>query len=295
MLSIIIPTYNDPYLQKTIDSILENAVGEIEIIPILDGYTPPVPIKSDPRVKVINIPQNLGMRAGINIGLEAADGDYVMKVDAHCAFDNGFDKTIVDNCAENWLMIPRRYSLDVINWKRGGDSTISDYHYLGFPTKSATYGTTISIQNWHRRTWSRLRDPKYEIDDTMMFQGSLWVANKKFFMKQVGFLDDNPKRYGPWSGDGQEIGLKYWLGGAEVKVIKKTWYAHLVKRPHQYKQGLFSREYKTSRGAARGHTWTAKHWMNNEEPGMKPISWLIEKFWPVPGWPEDRKKWVFPE
>src|SRR3989304_9808771 len=120
MLSVIIPTYNDPFLKKTIDSILENAQGEIEIIPILDGYSLPTPLKSDPRVKVINIPLNQGMRPAINVGIEASDGDYIMKCDAHCLFAPGFDVTIIKNCAKNWLMIPRRYSLDVINWQRGG-------------------------------------------------------------------------------------------------------------------------------------------------------------------------------
>lgn len=295
MLSVIIPTYNDPFLQPTIDSLLANAQGEIEIIPVLDGYVPPKPIKSDPRVKVINIPKNRGMRGAINAGIAASDGEFIMKADAHCSFAPGFDKIMTANCAENWLAIPRRYSLDVENWKRGGNSTISDYHYLAFPVKSGKYGVNLSVQNWFERT-RRYRDPKYDIDDTMTFQGSCWVANRKYFMNRVGFLDDNPKRYGPWSGDAHEMGLKYWLGGGEIKVIKKTWYAHLVKRPHQYKAHLFTREYKVSPDSARGHTWSAKHWMNNEEPAMlHPLSWLVEKFWPVPSWPEDRNKWIFLE
>lgn len=295
MLSIIIPTYNDPYLQKTIDSLLANAQGEIEIIPVLDGYTPPEPIKGDSRVTVINIAKNRGMRGAINAGIAASEGDFIMKCDAHCLFAPGFDKIMAQNCAPNWLMIPRRYSLDVDNWQRGGNSTISDYHYLSFPVKTVNYGTNLSIQNWFGRTRAR-RDSKYDIDDTMTFQGSCWFANRKYFMKQVGFLDDRKETYGPWSGDGQEIGLKYWLGGAEIKVIKKTWYAHLNKRPHQYKKGLFTREYKVNPDSARGHTWTAKHWINNEEPGMiHPLSWLVEKFWPVPTWPENRSLWVFPK
>jgi len=35
--------------------------------------------------------------------------------------------------------------------------------------------------------------------------------------------------------------------------------------------------------------------MNNEEPGMThKMEWLVEKFWPVPTWPEDRSKWISP-
>lgn len=69
MVSIIIPAYKDPFLQKTIDSLLENAEGEIEIIPVLDGYIPETEVKSDSRVKVISFKKNQGMRGAINAGL----------------------------------------------------------------------------------------------------------------------------------------------------------------------------------------------------------------------------------
>jgi hypothetical protein len=130
----------------------------------------------------------------------------------------------------------------------------------------------------------------------MTFQGSCWFANKKYFKNRVGFLDDSNKTYGTFVDEPQEIGLKYWLGGGEIKVIKKTWYAHLFKRPRHYKQGLFARDYKINSDAVRARTWSAKHWMNNKEPNMiHPLSWLVEKFWPVPTWPEDTELWVFPK
>lgn len=295
MLSIIIPAYKEPYLQKTIESLLENSHDEIEIIAVLDGYEPNTPLKSDSRVKVIRLEKNLGMRGAINAGLAAAQGDFIMKCDAHCVFGPGFDKIMTQNCSESWLMIPRRYSLDDVNWQRNEARPVRDYHFLSFPQPTKDYGISLSNQDWIERTSER-SDPKYDIDDTMTFQGSCWLANKKYFMKQVGFLDNRSETYGPWADDIQEIGLKYWLGGGENKVIKKTWYAHLSKRSHHYKTGLFSRQYKISPDAISGHTWSAKHWINNKEPGMiHPFSWLVEKFWPVPSWPEDRNLWLFPE
>ena len=45
MLSVIIPSYKDPLLHKTIESLLENAEREIEIIAVLDDYRPDFPIK----------------------------------------------------------------------------------------------------------------------------------------------------------------------------------------------------------------------------------------------------------
>ena len=138
------------------------------------------------------------------------------------------------------------------------------------------------------------KDPKFDIDDTMTFQGSCWMANKKHFLKLVGSLDDRAETYSPFGAEPLEIGLKYWLGGAQVKVVKKAWYAHLFKKRRHYQTRLFSRRYKNNQVNSR--TWASKHWMNNEEPGMiHPLSWLVEKFWPVPTWPKDRSLWVFPE
>lgn len=295
MVSIIIPTYKDPFLQKTIDSLLENSQGEVEIIPVLDGYAPETPIKSDPRVKPIYLPKNQGMRGAINAGLAKAEGKFIMKCDSHCLFGPGYDKILAENCAENWLVIPRRYSLDETNWQRDERRPIKDYLYLTYPITTRGYGICLSNQDWIQRTKER-RNPKYDIDDTMTFQGSCWLANKKYFMKRVGFLDDKREAYGTFADEPQEIGLKYWLGGGENKVIKKTWYAHLFKRPRHYRAGLFTRDYKINHNAAGGRTWSAKHWINNEEPGMMhSLSWLVEKFWPVPTWPEDRSLWVFPK
>lgn len=303
MLSVVIPAYKEPFLQKTIDSLLKNARGTVEIIPVLDGYTPSTPIKPNSKVRVISLSKNQGMRAAINAGIAKSRGKYIMKCDAHCLFGPGFDKIMVKNCAENWLMIPRRYSLDEINWeadekkmiwKRDNRRPIRDYHYLTIPGRNNGYGICLSNQDWLRRGSERA-DPKYDIDDTMTFQGSCWLANKKYFMKRVGFLDDRRETYGTFADEPQEIGLKYWFGGGEVKVIKKTWYAHLSKQPRHYKAGIFNRHYKISHEAARNRTWSAKHWVEGKEPGMMhPFSWLVEKFWPVPSWPEDRSLWVFP-
>ena len=295
MVSVIIPTYGDPFLQKTIDSLLTSAAGTIEIIPVLDGYTPQPAIRSHPRVKPVPLPKNTGLRGAINAGLAASRGKYIMKCDAHCIFAPRFDTIMSEYCDENWLMIPRRFSLRETTWQPNGHRPVKDYHYLAYPTHSALYGTNISNQDWPEQT-ARKSNPKYDIDDTMTFQGSCWFAHKNYFMKRVGFLDNRQETYGPWADDVQEIGLKYWLGGGANKVIKKTWYAHLSKRSHHYKSGLFSRQYKINPAAQLGHTWSTRHWLRNEEPNMiHPFSWLVEKFWPVPTWPEDRRLWMLKE
>ena len=292
MVSIIIPAHREPYLQKTINSLLKSARGEVEILPILDGWSPEKPILPDKRVKVVTIKKHLGMRGAINTGISLASGEFIMKCDAHCAFGAGFDLILSENCAEDWLVIPRRYSLDSIKWQRDKKRPYRDYQLLSYPTPNGIYGIIMSNSDWLSRTRQRT-DPKYDIDDMMSFQGSCWMAQTKHFLKLVGFLEDRAEAYGPFGAESVEIGLKYWLSGGKIKVIKKTWYAHLSKTQEQYQTGLFTKRYKLKQASTR--TWASKHWMNNEEPGMiHPISWLVEKFWPVPTWPEDRSKWVYP-
>jgi glycosyltransferase involved in cell wall biosynthesis len=269
MVSVIIPYLQEPYLDRTIKSVGDNAVGEFEILAI-EG--------------------SAGMRPAINEGLQKAQGDWIMKLDAHCILCPKWDK-IIEDCKENWLMIPRRYSLHEATWSRDDSKRPRDYHYLAYPDRKNTgYGYSLIVQDWYKNR----RGPV--IDDAMTFQGSCWIANKQYFMEHVGYMDDRPETYGTWAQDQQEIGLKYWLNGGEVKVNKNYWYAHLQKRGYHYKLGKFSHRYKKNASVIKGNEWGTKHWMDDEEPNMlHKFEWYVEKFWPIPDWPTDwRTAWKKP-
>ncbi len=287
-LSILIPSRNEPYLNKTLESILENAIGDFEVIVHVDEGLPegfPEQDINDERVIFYYANKPQGMRAGINYGLEQAQGKYIMKCDAHCLFAKGFDKVLLDNMQDNWLVIPRRYSLHG-DWVRDMSMPVKDYHYLSFPQQSNFYGYAMFPQEWRQRTYERMKG--YDIDDTMSMQGSCWFANRDYFMKHVGLLDST--NYSTFPGEQLEVGLKYWLGGGEIKVNKKTWYAHLFKNANYYKRRIKDKLYKIDLKAKSGWEWAAKHWINDEEPNMiHKFEWLIEKFYPVPGWPENWK------
>ena len=286
-LSVIIPSRNSPFTTKTIQDILEKSVGEVEVIVNVDENWPD-PLLKDRRVTYIHPGSPRGMRWGINAALALAKGKYIMKTDDHCMFALGFDKILSENCAENWLVIPRRYSLDAEAWTINKTRPVRDYHYLCFPEKGKKHDWGMHGVEWPERAKVR-SDPKYDIDDNMSFQGSMWFANRNYFMKHIGLLDNRIETYSSFAQEPQEIGLKYWLGGGEIKVNKKTWYAHL------HKGRAYGRMYREDPNTGASHNWSAKHWMNSEEPNMiHPIAWLVEKFWPVPTWPEDRSLWVSP-
>jgi glycosyltransferase involved in cell wall biosynthesis len=288
VLSCIVPSYKDHLLYKTVKSLLDNAVLDIEVIPVLDGYTDELP--DDPRVKPVIYPDNKGMRGATNSGLAIATGDYVMKSDSHCLYAPGFDKVLTESCAEDWLMIPRRYSLNEKNWDRDITRPVYDYHYFTYPVPDVKYGYDMAIIPDNRRTQHR-KNPSFNIDDIMIMQGSCWLANRKYFMEHIGLLDGRNETYGSFACEPAEIAFKYWLGGGAVKVNKNTWYAHLKKMQFHYDEKIYGKNYKIAPRTARGHTYATKHWMNNEEPNMiHKLSWLIEKFWPVPTWPENYKE-----
>jgi glycosyltransferase involved in cell wall biosynthesis len=288
-LSVLIPNRNSQFTTKTIQDILEKAVTNIEIIVNVDENWPD-PLVEDKKVTYIHPGVSRGMRWGINAAASLAQGRYIMKTDDHCMFAPGFDKTLIENHAEdNWVQIPRRYSLDAENWTINTSRPHRDYMYLCYPQKGKPHDDGMHGVEWWERQRERT-DPKYDIDDTMSMQGSCYFMTKNHFDNFLHGLSE--VGYGTFSQESQEIGNKTWLGGGAMKVNKKTWYAHL------HKGKTYGRMYHVDRNLNKdmldGINWSAEHWMNNREPGMiHTLEWLIEKFWPVPTWPEDWKEAYF--
>jgi len=283
--SVIIPASNEIYLQRTITELLKKASGDVEVIAVLDGYWPAIPLESDPRLIVAHRPKG-GMRSAINAGISLSKGKYIMKIDAHCNIAPGYDVALQADMRDHWLVIPRRYSLNMETWDVRRERPIVDYEYLSNPYSKRQMSKKPQLRAWK---WStRMYDRAHKmIDETMTFQGSCWFAEKDFFLKQVGYLDD--EAYGPFSCEAQEIGLQYWLGSGKVMVNKKTWYSHLWKgKPYrEIYQQMYGRSYaRTSPTQLKNSVaYSNDFWMNNRwEERKHDLEWLIKRFAPVPTW-----------
>lgn len=244
MLSVVIPSYKDPLLRKTVESLLENAEGEIEIICVLDGYwCEPV---DDPRVRVLHLGKNRGMREAINAGVSIARGEFLMRTDEHCMFGPGYDRILTRDCAENWIMIPRRFKLDTDKWEVM-DEEPNDYDKLIIDKGHMKF----SGLNWKSRAEER---KDIMIDETMAFQGSCWCMRRSWWDKVVVALET--EGYGPLYGDSHEMSFKTWRAGGKLMVNKNTWYAHKhrkFKRTHNY----------GSAEARPGWDYSLKLWMDD--------------------------------
>lgn len=277
--SIIIPSRNERFLRPTVEDVLRRATGDIEVIVIDDGCALPV-LPVDPRLRVMHTETPRGMRAGINAAAQIATGRYLLKLDAHCSLSEGFDEVLQADCDADWVVIPRRDRLDPINWCRQetGKPPI-DHHYLNWPLhKPDDPNCGLHGSIWPARSTARQNIP---IDDEMTTQGSCWFTPREYFLRRMWPLDQ--AHYGNITHEAQEITLKCWLSGGRVVVNKQATYLHL------HKGKTYGRGYPLGSGEhARSTAYCADYWMHDRWPAaIHQLSWLIQKFWPVPTWPSD--------
>ncbi len=220
-LSIIIPSYKDPYSQKTIKDLLEHSeLGDkLEIIQIFDGYWPSFDIIQDKRVRYVHLGKNKGMRGAINAGISVARGKFFMRVDEHCCFGQGFDRILTESCKENEIMTAKRFFLDPEKWEVMPDDPVEH-------EKLVIQNVSEGVQKFAGQRW-RSRDEEQKdvmLSETLAMQGSMWIANREFFLKTVGELQT--EGYGPLIQDSVEVCMKYWKVGGRLMLNKNTWFAH---------------------------------------------------------------------
>lgn len=119
-LSILIPSRNEMFLVNTIEDALKQSRADTEIIAVLDGEWANPAVPQHPRVNVFHTGSTVGMRAATNYAAKIAKGRYLMKVDAHCAFDEGFDQKMLEfhaKVGDNVTSVPIMRNLWAFDWK----------------------------------------------------------------------------------------------------------------------------------------------------------------------------------
>lgn len=270
-------------MRPTVESLLRNAVGDVEVIVVLDGYWPITKeaVPEDKRVVILHRGKAQGMRPAINSAVAISTGQWLMKIDAHCDVSHGYDESLKQYSHDETVMVPRRLSLDPFTWtlEQNGKSPV-DAHYLSYPferegdRKCGLHGTV-----WNARARAR---KSFLIDNEMSSQGSCWFMSRRWW-DHMGPMEVS--KYGNFIQEFQELGLKTWLGGGTVLVNKYCSYSHWHKGKH-------GRGYFISRGEQdRGADFATRYWMTDSwKERVHDLKWLIELFAPVPGWPEDLDK-----
>jgi len=285
--SVILPARDDhQFLVKTIDGLFTNASGEIEVIVMLDGYWPSPSLGVHKNLIIVHKGSVQGMKPNINEATRIATGKYIMKLDAHCMVGEGFDEILKADCEPDWLAVPSMYSLDPEKWERTGRP--KDYLLLTYPyVEDDMYGKGFHGRKWkgeHGLTggfWHKEDERKSTlIDDIITIQGSCWFMHREKFFEIECFDVEN---FDTFFQESQELCFKVWLSGGRVVRNKKTWYAHMHK----------GKKYGTAFNLSKRVKYeveekTVDFWMNNKwHKQTRDFSWLINKFWPLEGWPEN--------
>ena len=314
-LSVIIPARNEEWLQRTIDDILQHAEADTEVIAVLDGEWADPPVQDHPRVRVTHSAAVLGQRAATNLGAAMSRSTYLMKLDAHCSLDQGFDRKLIEADREigrpDVTQIPAMKNLHAFNWKckacgvqtyQGPTPTVCIRCAKPGPFERVMYwdckaggtlgqpwdgGREVRSEFWrfdhtlhfqYHHDYKRRPAAKGELVDVMSSIGCCFFMRRDRFF-ELGGLDEAA---GSWGSYGVEIACKSWLSGGRHIVNRRTWIAHLFRT----QGGDFGFCYPNPGSAVeRARQYTTQMWMQNAyDKQVLPLSWLIEKFAPLPGW-----------
>lgn len=250
LVSVVMPAREceKPYIQRTIDSLLKNAVGPIEIIVVCDGWW--TNIKKE---VIICYDEILGQRAAVNLGVKDARGKYIFRLDPHCAMSEGWDARMKSSCGETDLVTPIYDHIDEETWLPTGRDTA--FWYLDKDLRCRSI-----------RPWKPVQVRNIE-ENTMAISGGAWMIRKKYY-NELGGHDESLGMHG---NVGTEWSLKVWLTGGRCLIRTDVVCAHLFRTRTPYEYSGSDRE------AARKKLY--KMWVSGENLERKrPMEWLLYKF-----------------
>ena len=314
-LSVLIPSRNEEFLARTIQDILEHSKGNTEIIAVLDGYLPDPPLMPDPKITIVYNPVSVGQREASNQAAKLAKGKYVMKVDAHCAFDDGFDVKMLEafkETGDNVTMIPMMKNLHVFDWvcpdghrryqglsgpcywvhngkefvyeEKGKDKGLptcgkpTNKDIVWIPKKSPTTHSFRFDKTMHFQYWGEWSKTQTgDLRETMSIQGSCFMITKKKYFE----LDICSEDFHSWGQQGVEVACKTWLSGGRVVVNMKTWYAHMFRT----KGGDFGFPYSNPQAKVNENRELSRELFQKDKwpKATRKFQWILDKFNP-PEW-----------
>ncbi|KAK8828007.1 hypothetical protein WA556_004638 [Blastocystis sp. ATCC 50177/Nand II] len=215
--SVIIVTFNEPLLNKTVENVLENTRPEYlyEVLIIDDQSTPPVTWDpNEKRVRIIRSDTRLGLIKARVTGGNEARGEFLAFIDAHVFV------------GPNWLTTPHRLLMEdpktivnYINFSLDPDKFLPKKAWQGI-------GSSASISVDLHQFWGG----GSKTDDYSPITMGMFVTSKYWWNQ--GQMDPNLKT---WGGENVEISLRTWLCGGRIVVARDSFVAHGFRYKFPYK------------------------------------------------------------
>lgn len=220
-LSVVIPSYKDRYMPKTVQSILDNSElgDELEVVVVLDGYEPEFELVIDPRVRYIR-QENTGMRGAINRGVKESTGEYIARFDEHIMVCPAWDKILLEDITDCDIWTGKRFFLNPEEW------VVMD--------KPPVLAEKLIIdKDRHKFAGVRCAKPDGDIFEVTAMQGSFWIMSRKHWDGVIVELQE--EGLGKLYQDSVEMCFRTWASGGKLMRNNRMWYAHKergFKRTH---------------------------------------------------------------
>lgn len=207
--SVIIPVASHESKENilhTIQSLKENAILNLEIIVIADGWKPDFLPKD---VVLYSFETSVGERITLNKGVEIATGTHIFRIDAHCTMSKNWDFEFVKVCRKNTVCVSVIQGIDE-KWN----------------AKDGKYTFVSLSPNAQEKWWGNYpENPELESEPTLSFTGCGWGSTKKFYLENLKLDEDLAK----WGSLGPEITVKVERAGGTVLLCKKMICGHIFQ------------------------------------------------------------------
>lgn len=205
--SVIVPIYNvEDYLEKCLDSIINQTFKDIEIICVNDGSTDnsrkileEYKIK-DSRIKIVD-KKNGGLSSARNAGLKVASGKYIGFIDS----DDWIDLTMIEKLYKNITVLDTDIAMCAVHLFDENEQKINDsesyfnlnYFDSSFDNRVFSYEDVkpflmdVCVMAWNKLyKKSFLDDCKAEFPEGLIFEDGPFFFSIFFKTKRVSIVRD---------------------------------------------------------------------------------------------------------
>lgn len=240
-------------IQRTVDSLLENARGPVEIYVVYDGeYGEHID-----GATVWRLANRVGQRVIVNMVVSQTTGKYIFRMDGHCLMSEGWDVRMKESCGNHTTVSTILDSLDDEMKPKGMDN--------GFVYIKPDMSVAL------RRGWTLIPERKTE-EETMATIGTAYMMTRDDWQWCEGLNEE----YGNYGGIGAELALKFWLKGGRVIIRTDVVCYHYFRLTTPFKVNITQK------------TWAmdklySQYVLGENKTLTKPFEWLLCKFnvaWP---------------
>lgn len=186
----------------------------------LDDYIATLPVKTT----ILRAVNRTGLIRARLLGVQAATGQVVVFMDAHCECNQGWLPPLLSRIVENRQTIACP-AIDIIYDETFEYKKISEGYYGGFDHNVAFKWELMSPKEQQRRN----HDDSEPIKSPTM-AGGLFAMDREYFF-ELGAYDEGMDI---WGAENLEMSFRVWMCGGELEIVPCSRVGHVFRKKTPY-------------------------------------------------------------